>query len=147
MKNSRSQRPRRRGTPTAALLALLLLCAGLLDGNDPLAAMRREAIEETGYAVKSPRKVFEAYMSPGSVTEKLHFFVAEYEPRMKIGSGGGIADEGEDIEIVELPVADALAMTADGRIADGKTIMLLQWAVLSGLLARPAATSQLRAGG
>ena len=70
-------------------------------------------------------------MSPGAVTEKLHFFVAEYEPRMRVGSGGGIASEGEDIEVLELPIDQALAMIGDGRIADAKTIMLLQYAALN----------------
>ena len=112
---------------------LVETCAGLLDGNDPLAAMRREAIEETGYTVKSPRKVFEAYMSPGSVTEKLHFFVAAYDDADRQGAGGGEAHEGEDIEVLELPLARALAMIASGEIQDGKTIMLLQHAALAGL--------------
>ena len=112
---------------------LVETCAGLLDGNDPLAAMRREAIEETGYAVKSPRKVFEAYMSPGSVTEKLHFFVAACDDADRQGAGGGEAHEGEDIEVLELPLARALAMIASGEIQDGKTIMLLQHAAMAGL--------------
>jgi nudix-type nucleoside diphosphatase (YffH/AdpP family) len=112
---------------------LVETCAGLLDGNDPLAAMRREAIEETGYAVKSPRKVFEAYMSPGSVTEKLHFFVAACDDGDRQGAGGGEAHEGEDIEVLELPLARALAMIASGEIQDGKTIMLLQHAAMAGL--------------
>jgi nudix-type nucleoside diphosphatase (YffH/AdpP family) len=112
---------------------LIEACAGLLDGNDALAAMRREAIEETGYAVKSPRKVFEAYMSPGSVTEKLHFFVADYDDADRRTTGGGEADEGEDIEVLELPLTRALAMIASGEIQDGKTIMLLQHAALAGL--------------
>lgn len=112
---------------------LIEACAGLLDGNDPRAAMQREAIEETGYDVQSPRKVFEAYMSPGSVTEKLHFFVAAYEEADRRGAGGGEAAEGEDIEVLELPLAQALAMIASGAIQDGKTIMLLQHAAMAGL--------------
>jgi nudix-type nucleoside diphosphatase (YffH/AdpP family) len=112
---------------------LIEACAGLLDGNDPLAAMRREALEETGYAVTAPRKVFEAYMSPGSVTEKLHFFVAAYDEADRRTAGGGEADEGEDIEVLELPLARALAMIASGEIQDAKTIMLLQHAALTGL--------------
>jgi len=114
---------------------LVEACAGLLDGNDPLAAMRREAIEETGYAVQSPRKVFEAFMSPGSITEKLHFFVAAVDDADRRTAGGGEADEGEDIEVLELPLARALAMIASGEIQDGKTIMLLQHAALTGLSA------------
>ena len=112
---------------------LIEACAGLLDGNDPEAAMRREAIEETGYAVAAPRKVFEAYMSPGSVTEKLHFFVAAVADGDRRTSGGGDEDEGEDIEVLELPLARALAMIATGEIQDGKTIMLLQHAAMVGL--------------
>jgi nudix-type nucleoside diphosphatase (YffH/AdpP family) len=105
--------------------------AGLLDNASPENRIRAEAEEETGYRLGDIRKVFEAFMSPGSVTEKLHFFVAEYESSMLVGSGGGIADEGEDIEVLELPIDSALAMIADGRIADAKTIMLLQYAALN----------------
>ena len=112
---------------------LIEACAGQLDGNDPLAAMRREAMEETGYAVASPHKVFEAYMSHGSVTEKLHFFVAACDDADRQGAGGGDEHEGEDIEVLELPLADALAMIARGEIQDGKTIMLLQHAAMVGL--------------
>jgi nudix-type nucleoside diphosphatase (YffH/AdpP family) len=109
---------------------LIEAAAGLLDNESPEVRIRAEAEEETGYRLGDIRKVFEAFMSPGSVTEKLHFFVAEYQPAMKIGSGGGIADEGEDIEVLELPIDVALAMIGDGRIADAKTIMLLQYAAL-----------------
>jgi nudix-type nucleoside diphosphatase (YffH/AdpP family) len=112
---------------------LIEACAGLLDGEDPLACIRREAEEETGYLVRSPRKLFEAYMSPGSVTEKLHFFVAEYEDHHRVTVGGGDVAEGEDIEVMELALATALQMIATGAIQDGKTIMLLQQAALVGL--------------
>ncbi len=105
--------------------------AGLLDDQSPEARIRSEAEEETGYRLREVRKIFEVYMSPGSVTEKLHFFVAEYEPSMRIGEGGGNADEGEDIEVLELKIDEAMAMIADGRIVDAKTIMLLQYAVLN----------------
>lgn len=105
--------------------------AGMLDNAAPEARIRAEAEEETGYRLGDIRKIFEAFMSPGSVTEKLHFFVAEYQPDMKIGSGGGLAHEGEDIETIELPFAEALAMIGDGRIVDAKTIMLLQYAALN----------------
>ena len=105
--------------------------AGLLDNASPEHRIRAEAEEETGYRLVHIEKVFEAFMSPGSVTEKLHFFVAEYEPSMLVGSGGGIADEGEEIEVLELPIDVALAMIADGRIVDAKTIMLLQYAALN----------------
>jgi nudix-type nucleoside diphosphatase (YffH/AdpP family) len=109
---------------------LIEAAAGLLDHESPEIRIRAEAEEETGYRLGDIKKVFEAFMSPGSVTEKLHFFVAAYEPAMKIGSGGGIAGEGEDIEVLELPIDLALAMIGDGRIADAKTIMLLQYAAL-----------------
>jgi nudix-type nucleoside diphosphatase (YffH/AdpP family) len=105
--------------------------AGLLDGEAPEVRIRAEAEEESGYCLHETRKVFEAFMSPGALTEKIHFFVAEYEPDMKIGAGGGLASEGEDIEVLELPIDEALAMIADGRIVDAKTIMLLQHAALN----------------
>jgi nudix-type nucleoside diphosphatase (YffH/AdpP family) len=110
---------------------LIEAAAGLLDDEAPEVRIRAEAEEETGYRLGDIRKVFEAYMSPGSVTEKLHFFVAAYEPSMRVGSGGGIAAEGEDIEVLELSIDQALAMIGDGRIADAKTIMLLQYAALN----------------
>jgi len=112
---------------------LIEACAGLLDGDDPHTCICREAEEETGFVVRSARKLFEAYMSPGSVTEKLHFFVAEYEPGDRRSPGGGDATEGEDIEVLELPLPDALRMVSEGRIQDGKTILLLQHAALTGL--------------
>jgi nudix-type nucleoside diphosphatase (YffH/AdpP family) len=110
---------------------LIEAAAGQLDNASPEFRIRAEAEEETGYRLGVIRKVFEAFMSPGSVTEKLHFFVAEYAPEMRISSGGGIASEGEDIEVLELPIDQALAMIADGRIVDAKTIMLLQYAALN----------------
>ena len=110
---------------------LIEAAAGLLDNESPETRIRTEAEEEIGYRLRDIRKIFEAYMSPGSVTEKLHFFVAEYQPDMKIGAGGGNPDEGEDIEVLELAIDEALAMIADGRIMDAKTIMLLQWATLN----------------
>lgn len=112
---------------------LIEACAGLLDGDDPQTCIRREAEEETGFRVRSPRKILEAYMSPGSVTEKLHFFVAEYETQDRLSAGGGDVAEGEDIEVIELPLASALQMISTGAIQDGKTIMLLQYAALLGL--------------
>lgn len=104
--------------------------AGLLDKATPEERIRAEVEEETGYRVSAVRKIFEAFMSPGSVTEKLHFFVAEYDAAAKVGAGGGIEAEGEDIEVIELPFAEALAMVRQGEIVDGKTIMLLQYAAL-----------------
>jgi nudix-type nucleoside diphosphatase (YffH/AdpP family) len=112
---------------------LIEACAGLLDGEDPHSCIRREAQEETGFVVRAPRKIFEAYMSPGSVTEKLYFFVAEYEPDDRVSAGGGDAAEGEDIEVIEMPLATAMQKIAAGTIQDGKTIMLLQYAALNGL--------------
>jgi GDP-mannose pyrophosphatase NudK len=112
---------------------LIEACAGLLDGEDPHSCIRREAQEETGYAIHAPRKIFEVYMSPGSVTEKLYFFVAEYESHNRVSLGGGDVSEGEDIEVLEMPLATAMRMIASGAIQDGKTIMLLQYAALHGL--------------
>jgi nudix-type nucleoside diphosphatase (YffH/AdpP family) len=111
---------------------LIEVAAGMLDDETPEKRIRAEAEQEIGYRLHDVRKVFEAFMSPGAVTEKLHFFVAEYDAAMRISSGGGLADEGEDIEVLELPIDAALAMIPEGRIVDAKTIMLLQWAVLSG---------------
>jgi len=105
--------------------------AGLLDDEAPEIRIRAEVEEETGYRLGEIRKIFEAFMSPGAVTEKMHFFVAEYQPEMRIGSGGGLASEGEDIEVLELAIDQTLAMIGDGRIADAKTIMLLQYAALN----------------
>ena len=104
--------------------------AGLLEAASPETRIRAEVEEETGYRVKSVRKVFEAFMSPGSVTEKLYFFVAEYDAAARVSRGGGVADEGEDIEVLELSIDDALTMIERGEIMDGKTIMLLQYAAL-----------------
>jgi nudix-type nucleoside diphosphatase (YffH/AdpP family) len=109
---------------------LIEAAAGLLDHAAPEIRIREEAEEETGYSVRAVTKVFEAFMSPGAVTEKLHFFVAEYDPASKRGAGGGLADEGEDIEVLELAFDEAVAMMARGDIVDAKTIMLLQYAQL-----------------
>src|SRR5258707_12126677 len=110
---------------------LIEAVAGKLDDESPEVRIRAEAEEETGYRLGEIRKVFEAFMSPGSITEKIHFFVAEYEASMRVGSGGGIPDEGEDIEVMELPIDQALVMIGDGRIVDAKTIMVLQYAALN----------------
>lgn len=104
--------------------------AGLLDRATPEQRIRAEVEEETGYRVGEVRKVFEAFMSPGSVTEKLYFFVAEYDNEAKVSSGGGLEDEGEDIEVLELDFDDAMAMIRRSEIVDGKTIILLQYAAL-----------------
>jgi nudix-type nucleoside diphosphatase (YffH/AdpP family) len=104
--------------------------AGLLDQAGPEERIRAEVEEETGYRVRDVRRVFEAFMSPGSVTEKLYFFLGRYEPRDRLSAGGGAAEEGEDIEVLEVPIERALAMIDSGEIRDGKTIMLLQYAAL-----------------
>lgn len=105
---------------------LIETAAGLLDDASPEARIRLEAEEETGYRIGTVEPVFEAFMSPGSVTERLHFFMAPYSAADRIGAGGGLAEEGEDIEVLELSYDAAFAMIASGEIADGKTIMLLQ---------------------
>ncbi|MCA0458146.1 MAG: GDP-mannose pyrophosphatase NudK [Chloroflexi bacterium] len=119
---------------------LIETCAGLLDQDDPVTSIQREAAEETGYHIQQPRKVFEAFMSPGSVTERLYFFIAEYQDTHKVNDGGGLPSDGEDIEVLEIPFNQALDMMTSGEIADGKTIMLLQHLALSGLMltAEPA---------
>jgi nudix-type nucleoside diphosphatase (YffH/AdpP family) len=104
--------------------------AGLLDGAPPEVRIRAEAEEESGYRLGEIRKVFEVFMSPGALTEKIHFFVGEYQSDMRISAGGGLVHEGEDIEVLEITIDEALKMIADGRIADAKTIMLLQYAAL-----------------
>lgn len=109
-------------------------CAGLLDKDNPEDAIKRETEEETGYKVTEIKKVFEAYMSPGSVTEILYFFIAEYSKDMKVSDGGGLEHEQENIEVLELNIADAMKMIETGEIKDGKTIMLLQHIKLSGIL-------------
>ena len=109
-------------------------CAGLLDKDNAEACIRRETEEETGYKISSVEKVFEVYMSPGSVTEIVHFFVAEYSKDMKVNDGGGMADEQENIEVLELDFDKALTMIKSGEIKDAKTIMLLQYAKINNLI-------------
>ena len=113
---------------------LIETAAGLLDDDAPEVAIRREAGEELGVRVGELRHVFDLYMSPGSVTERLHFYVAAYAPDDRVDAGGGLAEEGEDIEVLELSIDDALAGIRDGRIVDAKTVILLQWAALTGLV-------------
>ena len=109
-------------------------CAGLLDQDNAEDCIKRETEEETGYQVKDVRKIFEVYMSPGSVTEIVHFFVGEYTKDMKVNDGGGVADEQENIEVLEFPFQQAYDMIASGEIKDAKTIMLLQYAKINGIL-------------
>ncbi len=106
---------------------LIEACAGLLDADNPEDCIRRETEEETGYRIHDLKKIYEAYMSPGSVTEILYFFIAEYEADMKVNEGGGAADEQENIEVLEMAFEKALDMTETGEIKDAKTIMLLQY--------------------
>ena len=109
-------------------------CAGLLDKDNPEECIRRETEEETGYKISSVEKVFEVYMSPGSVTEIVYFFTAEYSKSMKVNEGGGIEEEQENIEVLELDFEEAYHMIASGDIKDAKTIMLLQYAKINCLL-------------
>jgi len=118
------------GNPSGMLIEA---CAGLLDQDNAEDAIRRETEEETGFTVNEVKKVFEAYMSPGSVTEILFFFVAEYSKDMKTSDGGGV-DEHEDIRVLEIPFQKAIEMVATGEIKDGKTIMLLQYLQLHKLV-------------
>lgn len=113
---------------------MIEVCAGLLDGDNPADCVRKETEEETGYKISNVQKVFQTYMSPGSVTEILYLFVGEYDESMKIGEGGGAEDETENIEVLELDFDDAMKMVASGEIKDAKTIMLLQYAKMNALV-------------
>ncbi|TLV17561.1 GDP-mannose pyrophosphatase NudK [Klebsiella indica] len=113
---------------------LIETCAGLLDNDEPEVCVRKEAIEETGFEVGEVRKLFELYMSPGGVTELIHFFIAEYSDAQRANGGGGVDDE--DIEVLELPFSQALEMVANGEIRDGKAVILLQYLQTSGLMTR-----------
>lgn len=113
---------------------LIEACAGLLDKDNAEDCIRRETEEETGYKITDVRKIFEAYMSPGSVTEILYFFIAEYTKEMKVTDGGGVDHEEENIEVLELGIDKAMNMIESGEIKDGKTIMLLQYVKLKGIL-------------
>lgn len=113
---------------------MIEVCAGLLDGDHPEDCIKKEVEEETGYQVENVQKVFESYMSPGSVTEILHFFIGEYSKDMKIGEGGGAENESENIEVLEIDFNEALKLIKTGVIKDAKTIMLLQYAQINHLL-------------
>ncbi len=112
---------------------LIEACAGLLEGDDPETCIRKEAEEELGYRLGAVRRIYDIYMSPGSVTERLSFFMAEYSPFDRISDGGGNAHEGEDIEVLEMLLSEALALVRSGGIVDAKTVMLIQQAVIDGL--------------
>jgi GDP-mannose pyrophosphatase NudK len=118
------------GNPSGMLIEA---CAGLLDNDDPTTAIIRETEEETGYVIQNIKKVYQTYMSPGSVTEILYFFIAEYNSSTQNNGGGGI--DHEDIEILELPFAQAMLMVKNGEIQDAKTIMLLQHLALEAVFA------------
>jgi len=113
---------------------LIETCAGLLDEDNPLECIKKEAIEETGYKINNVKKIFETYMSPGAVTEIIHFFIAEYNEKMKVSEGGGLDTEQEQIEVLEFNFDEAYKMIATGEIKDAKTIMLLQYAKINALL-------------
>lgn len=113
---------------------LIESCAGLLDKDNAEECIKRETEEETGYKISHVQKIFEAYMSPGSVTEILYFFIAEYSDAMKVSDGGGLEHEEENIEVMEVQFTDALEMMKHGEVKDGKTIMLLQYIQLHGIL-------------
>jgi GDP-mannose pyrophosphatase NudK len=113
---------------------LIEACAGLLDKDNAEDCIRRETEEETGYKITEIRKIFEAYMSPGSVTEILYFFIAEYAKEMKVNDGGGLEHEEENIEVLEIDIDNAMKMVENGEIKDGKTIMLLQYIKLNNIL-------------
>jgi GDP-mannose pyrophosphatase NudK len=113
---------------------LIEACAGILEQEHPKECIKRETEEETGYQLHDVQKIFQAYMSPGAVTEIIYFFVAEYDAEMKKGKGGGLASEHENIEVIELPFQTAYDMIASGKIVDAKTIMLLQYAKINQLI-------------
>lgn len=113
---------------------LIEACAGVLDNDNPEDCIKRETEEETGYKISKLEKIFEAYMSPGSVTELLHFYIAEYADDMKVNQGGGLKEEGENIEVLEINFEKAIEMIVSGEIKDAKTIMLLQHLLIKNLV-------------
>ncbi|MFZ0185241.1 MAG: GDP-mannose pyrophosphatase, partial [Nitrosotalea sp.] len=127
--------------------SLIEVCAGRLDGEDAETRIIKEAEEETGFVVRNPRRLFEAYMSPGMFAERLTFFAAQYTAQDRAGKGGGLEAEGEDIEVLEPTLDEALAMIDRGEIADAKTILLLHYAERAGLMRGDDALSQSQAAG
>ncbi len=113
---------------------LIECCAGKMEGDSPAACARREALEETGYKIFDVQQVMQAYMSPGSVTELIYFFIAPYNATMKVNEGGGAKGEEENIDVLEVPIDEAMQMIQNGEIKDAKTIMLLQYAILQNIL-------------
>jgi nudix-type nucleoside diphosphatase (YffH/AdpP family) len=112
---------------------LIEACAGLLDDNDPETCIRLETEQELGYRLGAVRKIYDVYMSPGSVTERLSFFTAQYSPDDRVSDGGGDASEGEDIEVLEMQLSEAMALLESGGIIDAKTVMLIQHLMLKGM--------------
>ena len=112
---------------------MIEVCAGMLDEDHPEACIIKEVEEETGFKISNPKKVFELYSTPGAVTEKIHYFIAEYSDGMKISAGGGLEEEHEDIEVLEINFENALTMVSKGEINDAKTVVLLQYAKLNNL--------------
>jgi len=112
---------------------MIEVCAGLLDEDNPEACIIKEVEEETGFKISNPKKVFELYSTPGAVTEKIHYFIAEYNDGMKISAGGGLEAEHEEIEVLEINFETALTMVLKGEINDAKTVVLLQYAKLNNL--------------
>ncbi|MBJ2174116.1 NUDIX domain-containing protein [Aureibaculum sp. A20] len=110
------------------------VCAGLLDEDDPITCIKKEAEEETGYLLEKVKKVFVIYSTPGAVTEKIYYFIGEYNEDMKVNEGGGLASETEEIEVLEMPFKNALEMIKTGEINDAKTVILLQHAAIEKLL-------------
>ena len=113
---------------------MIEVCAGLLDEQDPITCIKNEAEEETGYKITEPKQVFVLYSTPGAVTEKIHYFIAEYSNDMKISDGGGLEEETEEIEVLEIDFSKAIEMVATGEICDAKTVILLQYAQVNKLL-------------
>ncbi|MDA8693379.1 NUDIX domain-containing protein, partial [Saprospiraceae bacterium] len=113
---------------------MIEVCAGLLDGENPENCIIKETEEETGYRISNIQKIYESYMSPGAVTEVVHFFIAEYDQNMKVSEGGGLESEQEDIEVLEMQFDKSYNMISTGEITDAKTIMLLQYAKIHGLV-------------
>jgi GDP-mannose pyrophosphatase NudK len=113
---------------------LIETCAGLLDDDNPETCIKKEILEETGYKINNVSKVFEAYMTPGAVTEQIHYFIAEYTDNMKTDKGGGLISEEEDIEVLEMPFTKAIDLLNKGAIKDAKTMLLIQYAIIHHLL-------------
>ncbi len=113
---------------------MIEVCAGLLDQNDPISCIKKETEEEVGYKISNPVKIFELFSTPGAVTEKIHYFIAEYNDAMKISDGGGVEKETEEIEVLEIDFSSTFKMILNGEIKDAKTIILLQYAKINNLL-------------